>query len=126
MATIQEVVSAYIKLRDQKTAVKTRHSEELAPINSKMYRLESWLLNQLNSSGSESVRTDAGTVYKSVRTSAKVEDWDVVLDYILANNLTHMLEKRVSKAAVEEFVEAQGEAPPGVSINREVCVNIRR
>ena len=126
MATVDDAVAAYIRLRDKQDEIKRRHSEELAPIRDKMYSIEVMLLKILNSTGGESIKTAAGTAFKSKRTKTKVVDWDAALDFILTNGLEHMLERRVSKAAVEEFIEANGDTPPGVSLSTEITVNIRR
>jgi hypothetical protein len=55
-----------------------------------------------------------------------VADWDYVLDYIQKNELWNMLEKRVSKQAVEQYVEEHGNLPPGINWREELVVNIRR
>jgi len=122
---VARAVGAYIKLRDLKTEVKARHTAELAPINEKMTKLEAMLLNHLTTQNTESVRTSAGTAYKSTRTSAKVIDWDACLAFIREHNFWHLLERRVAKTAIEEIVAGSGELPPGVDLSSEVTINIR-
>ena len=126
MATIEQAVAAYIRLRNEKGAIEKRHKEELAPLREKLERLEAWLLSMLNRQGVESTRTDAGTAYKSVRTSAKVVDWEATLAFIQENELWHMLEHRVSKTAIEEYAEQTGAVPPGIDVVQELRVNVRR
>jgi hypothetical protein len=91
-----------------------------------MERLEAWFLHQLQENGIESAKTADGTAYQTVRTSATVNDWDVLLTHIVENKLWELLERRVNKTAVEEIIEAAGEPPPGVAIRRERRVNVRR
>lgn len=126
MATIDELVGAYIKLRDRKKAMQAKQAEELAPINQQMSKLEVGMLLALSGQNAESVRTPHGTVYKTKRTSSKVDDWNEALSFILKHHLEHMLEKRVAKTAVEEYLEANGELPPGISLSTETSVNVRR
>lgn len=126
MATVDQAVRAYIKARDMKDALRKKHQAEMEPLNNAMEKLEAWLLKQLNDDAVESMRTAHGTVYKSKRTGAKIEDWDSAFAFIKEHELWHMLEKRVSKTAVDEYMESQGEPPPGVSISVETRVNIRR
>lgn len=127
MATIEGVIDGYIKLRDQRDELKRKHKEELKPFAEKMHLMENYLLGELTKSGTDSMaKKGVGTVFKSTRTSAKVQNWDETLPFILENNLMHMLERRVSKAALEEYIEANGESLPGVDISREIIVNIRR
>lgn len=126
MADVNDLVAAYVKIRDKKQEIQEQHKQQLAPYNDKLMMLEGTLLKVLNREGAESIRTDSGTCFKSKRTTTKVVDWDEALNYILSHDLTHMLERRLSKAAVVEFAEAQGELPPGVTMNTELTVNIRR
>lgn len=125
--SVKEVISAFIKLRDQRDELKRKHKDELKPFNEKLDSLGNWLLGELNKQESDSVSVKGvGTAFTSVRTSSKVQDWDETLPFILENDLTHMLERRVSKTALEEYIEANGETIPGVSISREVIINVRR
>lgn len=126
MPQIDKVVAAYIKLRDDKKAIQAKHKDELAGINGKMQTMEGWLMRELNNLGVESAKTEEGTAYKSKRTSVKVQDFGAFIEFVKDNDLWHMLDKRASKAAVEEFLEAQGELPPGLSITVDQNVLIRR
>jgi len=125
MPTIDEAVASYVRLRDKKKALQDEHKEQLKPYNTAMEKLENWMLAKLNQDNAQSVRTDSGTVFKSMRTSASVQDWEATLGFIRENELYHLLERRVSKTAVEEMAE-QGQDVPGVQITREITVNIRR
>lgn len=127
MPRVKDIIEGYIKLRDSRDNIKQRHREELAPIADSMQKMENWLLGELTKMDTDSVtKKGVGTAYKSTRTSVKIVDWEEAYKFVQENNLEHMLERRLSKAAVAEFVEANGEAPPGVDITREIVVNIRR
>lgn len=125
--TAKEIIEGYIKLRDARDELKRKHRDELAPYNDKMQKMELFLLGELNRLESDSIAIKGvGTAFKSTRTSSKVEDWETTLDAIKEHELWHMLERRISKAALEEYIEANGDTLPGVSINREITVNVRR
>ncbi len=115
-----------MKIRDKKQLLVEEHRKQLAPYNDKLMMLENTLLNVLNREGAESLKTKAGTAYKSKRDSVKVQDWDTALEFIMDHHLEHMLERRLSKSAVREYLEANGQTPPGVAISTELTVNIRR
>ena len=125
MPTIKQVVEGYVRLRDHKKELQAQHKEQLAPINEKMEQMEGWLMRELNRENAESVRTEAGTVFKHTRTSSSVSDWDATLAYIIEHNAWHVLERRVSKTAIEEMAE-NGEEVPGVKLVRDITVQIRR
>lgn len=123
---IDEVVGAYRTLRDRKKEMQDRHKEELAPLEEKMDRLESYLQTALIEAGVESMKTANGTVYQSRRASVKIECWENALNYIRSHELWHMLEARLAKSAVEEFVESQKSNLPGTSISFVNTVNVRK
>ena len=123
---IGKLVEGYIALRDKKAEMKARHEQELAPIQAMLDKIEVHLLQQMQEQGVESYRTAVGTAYTSTRTSATVADWDSLLSFVQANGLWQMLERRVSKTAVDEYAAVHKDLPPGVNFRSEVVVNVRR
>ena len=123
---MEELVEKYIELRDAKSKIKAAYDAKIAKIDGVLDKIEGVLLQQFTDSGMESVRTKSGTAYKQMRTSAGVADWDATLQFIQDNELWNMLERRVSKAAVEQFKDAHGDLPPGINWREEVVINVRR
>lgn len=124
---LSEAVSLYIKLRDQKAQMKADFDAQVAPLQEKMDKLEAKLLEVFNQTGMDSVKTEFGTAYATVRTSASIADRDVFMDFVKANEEWALLEVRVSKTAVEQYRSANDdELPPGVNVREERVVNIRR
>jgi len=124
---LSEAVSLYIKLRDQKAQMKADFDAQVAPLQEKMDKLEAKLLEVFNQTGMDSVKTEFGTAYATVRTSASIADRDAFMDFVKANEEWALLEVRVSKTAVEQFRSANDdELPPGVNVREERVVNIRR
>ena len=103
------VIEGYLALRTQKEGMAKRHKEEAAPINEKIERLEAYLMKHLTEQGTTSLACKGiGTAFLETKTDASV------------------LERRVSKTVVKDFVESQGSPPPGVSITRETVVRVRK
>lgn len=126
MATMDQVIAAYIHLRAEKEAMAKRHKEELAPLTDKMNKLLAWTHQQLQSQGQKNARVDSGTAFLQTDISVTVEDWDAVWDFVTANGLKAMLERRVSKGVVQEYIESTGEVPPGVKVTSEISCHIRK
>ncbi len=123
---VEELVSKYVQMRDVKAQLKKQFVEKTAPLEEAIAKIEALLLQTFSTMGMESVRTAAGTAYKSTRCSATVADWESVLPFIIKHNLWSMLEKRVSKDAVEAYRDENGDLPPGVNWREEITVNVRR
>lgn len=123
---LSEAVSLYIKLRDQKAQLKVQFDEQVAPLQEKMDKLEAKLLEAFQSTGVDSVKTEFGTAYTSVRTTASVADRDAFMAFIKANGEWSLLEVRAAKTAVEQYRAANDDLPPGINIREERVVNVRR
>lgn len=121
-----ELIDRYIAIRDKKEAIAKEQKAVMARINSALERIETMLMDQLETAGSESIRTPAGTAYRSVRTSVKVEDRDQFLDYVRQHEGWDLLESRASKKDVESFLEEHQDLPPGLSVRRDAVINVRR
>lgn len=123
---IQKLVETYIKLRDRRKTRKAAYEMDDQKDKGYQEQIEQKLMAFFNETGGESFRTDAGTAYKTTRTSATVQDWPATLDFIKSHEAWDMLEQRVSKSFVETYIEENQEAPPGVGISRVTVVNVRR
>lgn len=123
---IDEVVRGYIALRDKKNEMKKRHAEELRPINEKMEVVEGWLQRDLINRGVQSQKTDSGTAYLSTVATATVKDRDEFLKFVREHEKWDLIENRVSKSVVSDYLEETGEIIPGVNYEKTQVVRIRR
>ena len=124
---INDVVSKYIALRDEKAALKAEYEEKLAPVVEQMDMIEIALLAKMDEAGADSIKCADGTCYISTRTSASVADRDSFMAHVLENEEWPLLEVRASKAAVEQYIEEHGgQLPPGVDWSAVRVVNFRR
>ena len=124
--TVDEVVRGYIKLRDMKNDMKKEQTEQLRPINEKMGLLENWLLRDLQTRGVQSQRTTEGTAFVSTMAAATVKDRDALFAFIKEKEMWELLESRVSKTVVADYLEETGEVIPGVNYQQTQVVRIRR
>lgn len=126
MPTPKEVIRAYRRLRDMKSEIEARHKEELGPVREKMAKFEAWLQRHMAETGAESIKTDDGTAYITKTASVKINDWSTALQYVMDNQLYHMLEQRLSKSQVEEFVEEEQSNFPGTEITYTTNIRVRK
>jgi len=123
---MSELVSKYIELRDRKAILKSEYEAKVAKIQEVLDKIEAKLLEVFEQTGMESVKTEFGTAYSQVRNSVSCADREVFMQYIKDNEEWSLLEIRPSKAAVEQFLAANEELPPGVNWRSERVVNFRR
>jgi hypothetical protein len=123
---VDQVIAAYLKLRDKKDSMEAAVKEQVKEVKAKMEKLEAWLREQADAQGVTSFKTKAGTAFITTTDFANVADWDAVLEFIKNNDAYDMLEKRVSKNAVRGYIEQRKEVPAGINYGTRLDVNVRR
>ena len=126
MPKIDQLVSAYIQVRDQVAELEAAHKERIKPYKAALEKLELDVLQALDEAGVESMKTKFGTAYKSQKTSVTVADRSAFMDYVKAHQAFELLDVRPSKTAVENFLAEHQDVPPGVNLRRVVACNFRR
>jgi predicted nuclease with TOPRIM domain len=123
---LSEAVELYIRLRDRKAEMKAEYEAKVEEVVRKMDTLEAKLLEVFQKTGTDSVKTPAGTAYTSVRSSVSTADKQAFLDFVRENNEWGLLDVRPLKAGVEQFRSINDDLPPGINLREERVVNIRR
>lgn len=123
---VDQVVAAYITLRNQKDRIEAETKEKVRGIKEKMIKLEGWLMRKADEQGVSSFKTDSGTAFVTSVDFAQVADWDEVLEFVKAHEAYDMLERRVSKRAVRDYIESNKAVPPGVNYGSKLEVNVRK
>lgn len=124
--TIDQVVAAYIKLRDKKASLEAVVKEQTEELVAQMTKLEAWLREQASAQGVTSFKTPHGTAFLTTVDYAQVADWDAVLDFVRKNDAYDMLERRVSKRAVRSYIDENKAVPDGITYGTRLEVNVRR
>jgi hypothetical protein len=124
---ISKRVDQYVRLRDKITEMKERHKAELAPYNEALEKLNALLLSHLNEIEGESVRTEAGTVYRTEKKSASLADADAFMRFVIGTGSWDLLDRKANVTAVADFIEENdGHTPPGVNFSSTLIVGVRR
>ena len=124
---IDRLVGAYVKCRDHLKSLEKEFKEVKAKHKADMDTIAGHILKIAESQGVESFKTSHGTAFKNKKDFIKVSNWDVALDYILHNDLQHMLTKNVAKAAAKEYMaENNNTLPPGLDYGYTVEIAVRR
>ena len=124
--TADQVIAAYLQLRANKEETVKRHKEELAPLNDSMDKCLAWIQRELQAQGLTNLKGQSGIAFLQTDTSVTVKDREAFMDFITKTNQWSLLDARASKSVVQDFIEANGEAPPGVKVTLDVCAHIRK
>lgn len=124
---ISELVAKYIELRDKKSEIKAEYDAKVAKVDEVLNKIEAKFLEVFESTGMDSVKTEFGTAYSSLRTSASIADREAFMEFVKNHDEWSLLEVRCSKSAVEQFKTANDDQlPPGINWRAERVVNVRR
>ena len=126
MLKIDDVIEAYMKLRANKEAIEREAKNKVSALIGKMELMEAWLLAKMEEDGVTSYKSPRGTAFKTTSSFANVADWDAMLEYVLANEAFHLLERRVNKLAVKSYIDEGQPPPPGVNYVTKLDINIRK
>ena len=126
MSKIETLIEKYVALRDKKQELEQAHKARVAQYRQVMDKIEAVIQEAFNESGAESMKTNAGTAYRSVRTSARVDDPEIFRKFVESNRAWAMMDARANKSAVEAYMDEHEAPPPGVSVTRMHTINIRR
>lgn len=123
---IDLLIGKYVQLRDKKAQLEAEHKKSLEPIKTAMDKLESHVLQLLQGQGVESVRTTAGTAYRSRSVSVTIADKEVFRQFVQSTDAWALADVRASKTAVEAYREANDDIPPGLNYSACYTLGIRR
>lgn len=123
---IDELVGKYIELRDKQAQMKAKHDAKMDKIKGVMDMIEAALLKFFDESGQNSANTDAGTAYKSTKTSCTVADKDAFMTYVRAEDAWELTDIRASKTGVAQYRSVNDDIPPGLNWREEVVVHVNR
>jgi len=124
---LEKLTRIYIKMRDKKAEITHELEEKISKVEMDMKAVKTAILDHMKEIGAESLRTDAGTVYRTVRTTYSTTDWESMGKFILEHGVPELLEKRIQQTNMKAFLEDNPDVlPPGLNANMEYSVTIKR
>lgn len=124
--TLDDAIGTYVATRDALDVERKAYNAYEANAKAYMNRIEFWIRTKADELGMESIRTNSGTAYRTVKTAYRVADWDAYWQFIRDNDFSQCVEKRAAKLAVKEIHDETGEIPPGLDYHTEVVFDVRR
>lgn len=126
-AKADRLTLAYIKMRDKRSELLKAYEAEDAKIQEQMTMVEDELRKLFDEVGLESIRTSHGTVYRSVKTTYQVNDWDSMYKFIKEHDIPQVLQQRVSTVNMRQFLNDNPNLMPiGMNIDNRYTVTVRR
>lgn len=123
---IGEMVEIYQTISAERRKLKREFEDADNKLKADEEKIELSILQFLQETNINSVRTDFGTAYKQEDVIPTCADWNVFYDWVKKHDAFDALEKRIKKTYVKEMLENDQGLPDGVNVIRKFVVRIRR
>ena len=125
---VDSLVKAYLAIRLERDKLAKKYQQEDSEFKDQLNRLESAMLETCDDIGAETLRTESGTIIKTLKENFVCGDWDNFKTFVLENQALELLQQRISQANFKEFLSTreEGGLPPGISTMREFKITVRK
>jgi hypothetical protein len=114
---LDEMVKAYIAIRTARENLYRQYKTKDNEFSSELTQLEQVMIDECNALNVESVRTNNGTITKTVKEQFACNNWDEFKQYVLEHGELELLQRRIHDGNfAEHMANHEGEGlPPGFS-----------
>jgi hypothetical protein len=125
---LDDLVNVYLTIRNEREKLKASWEVQDGELEQEMKVLEQSMLTVCNDTNASSIRTESGTVIRSLKERFTTNDWDNFKKFVLDNKAIDLLERRIHQGNFKEFMaEHKDEGlPPGVNVMREFTIVVRK
>lgn len=121
------LANVYIKIRDARTTLKAEFTTQDSVLQEQMDLLEANMLDACKDLNASSIKTQHGTIIRSVKSRYWTNDWDSMYTFIKEQGAFGLLEKRLHQTNMKDFlVENPDLLPMGLNVESEYTVVVRR
>jgi hypothetical protein len=125
---LDELVKIYLTIRNEREKLKSGWEVKDGELEQEMKVLEQSMLTVCNDTNASSIRTESGTVIRSLKERFTTNDWDNFKKFVLDNEAIDLLERRIHQGNFKEFMAEHKDdgLPPGVNVMREFTIVVRK
>ena len=124
---LDKLAEVYIKIRDKRAQLKQAFEAKDNELDEQMQVLSDEMLEVCKRLEADSVRTQHGTIIRSVKSRYWTNDWDSMYDFIEETGAFGLLEKRLHQTHMKEFLSENPDLlPRGLNVENQYTVVVRR
>jgi hypothetical protein len=125
--TLEQLTKVYIKIRDSRRALEQTFKAEDEKLQEQIRAIEEQMLDICKKFNASSIKTQAGTVIRSVKSRYWTNDWDSMYQFIRENSAFGLLERRLHQTHMKQFLDENPDLSPiGLNVDKEYPVVVRR
>lgn len=119
-------VAQFIATRDAIKAANEKHEASIKPLVDLQNMLTGWLQRFMDTAGAQNIKTKHGTCYNTTRYTASLADPQAFMQFVRSTENFDLMDRKANVTAVRDYVEANGNLPPGVNLSAINTVGVRR
>jgi hypothetical protein len=124
---VDTLVEAYVALRDEKRELERNVALKVEELDKEMQVLTTAMNDLCKELGADSIRTNYGTVIRTVKTKYWTNDWSAFHRFMKDNDAFELLEKRIHQTNMKTFMEENPDLhPEGLNMDKEYAITIRK
>jgi hypothetical protein len=124
---VDKLAGIYIKIRDARAKLKSEYEAKDTELQEQMDVIEEQLLEACKSIGADSIRTNAGTVIRSIKSRYWTDDWDSMYNFVREHDAFGLLERRIHQTNMKQFIEENPDMlPMGLNTDSRYSIVVRR
>jgi ATP-dependent Lon protease len=124
---VEQLVKVYIKMRDARQRLQQEFDEADSKIKIQQEAIQQALLELCKETGTDGLKTAAGTVSRTVKTRYWTSDWNSMKNFIKEHDAFELLEQRVHQTNMKSFLEENPNLmPQGMNIDSKYAITVRR
>jgi hypothetical protein len=125
--TLEQLTKVYIKIRDKRRLLDQEFKAADEKLQEQLQAIEQQMLDICKKFNASSIKTEAGTIIRSVKSRYWTNDWDSMYRFIAQNHAFALLEKRLHQTHMKQFLEENPDLNPvGLNVDKEYTVVVRR
>ena len=124
---VDKLTKAFIKIRDKRSEMTAEFKRQDDALKTQQDRIKRALLDYCKEQNLTSVKTDAGTVIRTVKSTYWTSDWDSMYDFIIENEVPEFFTKSLNQSNIKTFLKEHPDiTPPGLNVSSEYQITIRK
>ena len=122
-----KLAKVYLKMRDKLEEMRHEFETQEAELKGKMEVVEKAMLEVCKGTGADSIKTQFGTIIKSVKTRYWTNDWESMHRFVRDHQVPDLLERRIHQTNMKTWIQDNpGLLPEGLNNESRYSATVRR
>lgn len=124
---LDKLAKVYRKIYRKIQEITSEYESQLEELKAQQAEIKNAMKDQMMALGTNSVKTNEGTIILSQKVRYYTDDWDSFKQFAMDNDALDLFERRISQSNMALFLEDNpGLVPAGLSSLSEVSVTVRK